>query len=170
MHLNPVSPRVDGVVTKVYVENNQTVNAGDPLVDLDPRDYQVTLDQIAAALAQARSQVTAQQPNVPITQAENVTNVSGAKANVADARAALAAAEHDRDSASARLAEAEANKTKALADLGRYKILIAHEEVSQQEYDQVAATAAAQTAVVTASQSAVASAGSRSRSEARPGG
>src|ERR1700748_1717245 len=44
-HLNPIAARIDGNVVRVYVENNQTVKAGDPLVDLDPRDYQVALDQ-----------------------------------------------------------------------------------------------------------------------------
>jgi membrane fusion protein, multidrug efflux system len=158
MHLNPTSPRVDGVVLKVYVDNNQMVRAGDPLVDLDPRDYQVTLDQAQAALAQARSQVTAQVPNIAITQVESVTNVASAEANVADTQAALAAAENDRDSASARLSEAEANNVRAQADLGRYKILIANDEISRQDYDRVAATAAAQAATVSASRSAVASA------------
>ena len=38
-HLNPISARIDGTITKVYVEDNQIVKAGDPLVDLDPRDY-----------------------------------------------------------------------------------------------------------------------------------
>jgi len=158
MHLYPVSSRIDGVVLKVYVEDNQMVHAGDPVVDLDPRDYQAALDQADASLAQARSQVTAQQPNIPITQVENVTNIASAEAGVAGAQAALSAAEHDRDSASAKLSEAEAHNTSAQADLGRYKILMAHEEVSQQEYDQVAATAAAQAASVAASRAAVASA------------
>jgi membrane fusion protein (multidrug efflux system) len=158
MHLNPVSPRVDGVILKVYVEDNQIVHAGDPLVDLDPADYKVSLSQAQAALAQARSQVTAQQPNIPITQVENVANISSAQANLANTRAMVAAAEHDRDAASARLTEAEANNNKAQADLARYKILIAREEVSQQEYDQIAATAAAQAASVTANRAAVQSA------------
>lgn len=159
MHLNPVTPRVDGTITKVYVENNHYVHAGDPLVDLDPRDFQVSLDQAVAALTQARSQVTAQQPNIPITQVENTANISSAAAAVANSRAALGAAEHDRDSAAARLAEAEANNARAQADLGRYKILIANEEVSQQDYDQVNAAAKAQTANVTANRAAVQSAG-----------
>lgn len=158
MHINPVSSRVDGVISKVYVDNNQTVKAGDPLVDLDPRDYQIAVDKAQAALAQARSQVTAQQPNIPITQVENSTNISTGEASVANARAVLAASEHDRDSAAAKLAAAEADNSKAQSDLGRYKILIAHEEVSQQEYDQIAATAAAQAANVAASRAAVASA------------
>jgi len=158
MHLDPISPRVDGTIVKVYVEDNQFVHAGDPLVDLDPRDFQVAIDQSKAALAQARSQVTAQQPNIPITQAENAANVSSGEANVQNALAAVGAAEHDRDSAAARLAEAEANNTKAQADLARYKILIAQEEVSQQEYDQVAATAKAQAANVAAAGATVSSA------------
>lgn len=158
MHLNPVSSRIDGVVLKVYVEDNQVVHAGDPLVDFDPRDYEAALDQAEAALDQARSQVIGQLPNIPITQVENVTNIASAEAKVADAEAAVAAAVQDRASAVAKLSEAEAHNTSAQADLGRYKILMAHEEVSRQEYDQVAATASAQTASVTAARAAVASA------------
>lgn len=158
MHLDPISSRVEGTIFKVYVENNQLVHAGDPLVDFDPRDFQVALDQSQAALAQARSQVTAQQPNVPITQVENTANISTSEASVTTAQAAVAAAEHDRDAAAARLAEAEANNSKAQADLARYKILIAREEVSRQEYDQIEAAAKAQTANVAASKSAVESA------------
>jgi membrane fusion protein (multidrug efflux system) len=159
MHLDPVTPRIDGTITKVHVENNQFVHAGDPLVDLDPRDYQVALAQAQAALGQARSQVTAQQPNVPITQEESTTNITSGEAAVAGAQAALAAAEHDRDAAAARLSEAEANNAKAQADLDRYKILITKEEVSRQEYDQVVANAKSQAANVAANRSAVESAG-----------
>ena len=158
MHLDPISPRVDGTIVKVYVENNQSVKAGDPLVDLDPRDFQVALDQVTAALGQARSQVTAQQPNVPITQVESATNISTSEAELANSDAAVAAAQHDRDAAAARLAEAEANNSKAQSDLARYKILIANEEVSQQEFDQVDAAAKAQAANVAANRSAVESA------------
>lgn len=157
-HLNAVTSRVDGTIIKVYVEDNQMVNAGDRLVDLDPRDFEVAVDQARAQVAQAASMVTAQRPNLPITEVENTTNISTAEASVASARAALAAAQHDRDTAAARLSEAEANNARAQADLARYKILIANEEVSMQEYDQVAAVAKAQAATVAGSRSAVASA------------
>jgi membrane fusion protein, multidrug efflux system len=150
-HLNAISSRIEGTIIRVYVEDNQIVKPGDPLIDLDPRDYQVSLDQALAQLAQARSMVFAQQPNVPLTQVENVTNISTGEADVANAQAALAAAQRDRESYAAKLAEAEANAAKAEADLRRYKQLIAKEEVSQQEYDQVAATANAQQAVVASS-------------------
>lgn len=158
MHLAPIGARVDGTIVKVYVEDNQFVHAGDPLVDLDPRDLQVAVDQATAVLSQARIQVTAQQPNIPITQEENTANVTSGGAGVTDAEAAVGAAEHDRDASAARLTEAEANSAKAQADLARYKILIAHEEVAQQEYDQVDATAKAQMANVVAARSSLASA------------
>jgi membrane fusion protein (multidrug efflux system) len=158
-HLIPVTSRIDGTVTRVYVDNNDAVNAGQPLIDLDRRDLQVTLDQAQAQLAQAKSMVIAQQPNIPITQVENTSNISAGEADVANAQAALSAAQRDRETAAARLAEAEANNAKAQADLQRYKLLIAKEEVSQQEYDQVVAAAKAQAASVVASQSSLQSAG-----------
>lgn len=158
-HLNPISSRIDGTITKVYVDDNQTVKVGDPLVDLDPRDFQVALDQARAQLAQARNMVVAQRPNVPITQVENVTNISTGEADVANAQAALGAAERDRESAAAKLAESEANNAKAQADLERYKLLIAKDEVSRQEYDQVVATAKSQSAAVAANRASVESAG-----------
>ncbi|MGA2212704.1 MAG: HlyD family secretion protein, partial [Bryobacteraceae bacterium] len=159
-HLNSISSRVDGSITRVYVDNNQTVQAGQPLVELDPRDFQVAIDQVRAQVAQARSQVTAQQPNVPITRIESNTNISGAEADVANAEAGVAVAERDHESAVARLAEAEANSARAQADLARYTLLIKNEEVSQQEFDQVAATAKAQDATVTANRAAVQAAAS----------
>lgn len=156
-HLNSVTSRVDGMITKVYVDDNQPVKAGDPLVDLDPRDFEVALDQAKSALLQARTMVIAQEPNIPITQTENATSLSTGEAEVANAGAALSAAESDRQTAAARLAEAEANNARAQADLARYKLLIAKEEVSQQEFDQIAATAKAQLAMVDASRAALAS-------------
>src|SRR5580658_7867657 len=158
-HLNAISSRVDGSITRVYVDDNQFVKKGDPLVDLDPRDFQVAVDEARAQVAQARSQVTAQQPNVPITQIESSTNITGAEADVANAEAAIGVSERDRESAVARLAEAEANAAKAKADLSRYTLLIKNEEVSQQEFDQVAATAKAQDATVDANRATVESAG-----------
>jgi membrane fusion protein (multidrug efflux system) len=158
-HLNSVSSRVDGSIIHVYVDNNQIVKAGDPLVDLDPRDFQVTLDQARAQVAQAHSQVVALQPNIPITEVENTSNITGAEADVANAEAAIGVAERDRETAAARLAEAQATLSKWQSDLARYTVLIKNEEVSQQEFDQVAATVKAQEASVAANRAAVESAG-----------
>ena len=52
-HLNSIASRVAGTVQAVYVENDQPVKAGQPLVDLDPSDYRVQVDQARATYEQA---------------------------------------------------------------------------------------------------------------------
>ena len=62
-HLDPVSTRVNDTVVRVYVENTYHVKAGQPLVDLDPRDYQVAVENAQANLAEAEQSVKAAQQN-----------------------------------------------------------------------------------------------------------
>ena len=100
-HLNPVTSRIDGTIVQVYKDNNQTVKAGDPLVDLDPRDMQVALDQSRGQAAQARSMIAEQRPNISITQVQNSTSITTAEADVATARAREAVAAQDRVTAAA---------------------------------------------------------------------
>jgi membrane fusion protein (multidrug efflux system) len=50
-HLDPISTRINDTVVRVYVENTYQVKAGQPLVDLDPRDYQVAVENAEANLA-----------------------------------------------------------------------------------------------------------------------
>jgi membrane fusion protein (multidrug efflux system) len=66
-HLDPVSTRIDDTVIRVYVENTYRVKAGQTLVDLDPRDYQVAVENAAANLAQAEQGVKAAQQNYELS-------------------------------------------------------------------------------------------------------
>ena len=76
-----VSSKVAGYVEQVLVADNQLVKAGQPLLRVDPRDYQ-------AQAAQFRSQVA-------MTGAE----VSGLEAQIAEQQAAISAARADLDAA-----------------------------------------------------------------------
>jgi membrane fusion protein, multidrug efflux system len=163
-HLNPVSARINGTVIGVYTDNNRSVVQNQTLVDLDPRDYQAAADQARASLAQARGQLAAANPNVPITETTNVTDLSTATEEVTSGEAALAAAQHDYDSAVADLRQAEANNVEAQADEKRYRELVAKDEVSHELYDQKLAAARAQAAQVDARRSA-AQAGARAVEE-----
>src|SRR6266704_1094420 len=66
-HLNAISARISGHVEKLLVDDNQCVNAGTPLVQIDPRDYQVAVDRAKADYADALAAAQAAQVNVPIT-------------------------------------------------------------------------------------------------------
>ena len=92
-HLNAISSRISGTVIHVYVENNQAVTAGQLLAELDPRDYQVALQQARAAYVQAGAQVRAENPNLPIVQTTNQTTISTSNADVVAAQAAVSAAQ-----------------------------------------------------------------------------
>jgi membrane fusion protein (multidrug efflux system) len=142
-HLNGITARIDGDVKAVHVEENQSVQAGDVLVELDPRDYEVAVDQARAQLLKAQAGERAENPNLPITQSTSETSVSTTRSEVANAEAALAAAERDQLAAQSRVLEVEANNGKAQADVARYKSLVDKNEVARADYDQVVGTAKA---------------------------
>lgn len=158
-HMNPIASRIAGTIQAVHVEDNQQVRAGEPLIELDPRDYDVALAQAKADLNQAEADSATVRPNLPITVVGNVTDEATGRAEVTNAEASLAAAQHDYDNAVARLNSSEATDARAQSDLQRYSDLIRKEEVAQSDYDQYVATAKAQSATVEANRAAVASAG-----------
>ena len=159
-HLNPVAARVQGTVSAVYVEDDQAVQAGQPLVDLDTRDLEVSLAQAQANYDQAVAQLHAEDPNVPITQTTNASDISSQQAEVLTAEASLSAARSDYETAVAKVRQAEANNEKSKSDLARYQQLLDKREIAQSDYDQYLANARSQQAVVNA---AIASADSAAK-------
>jgi membrane fusion protein, multidrug efflux system len=157
-HLMPLSARVSGYVTKVNVDDNQYVTAGSVLVEIDPRDYQVAVDQAKAALEDATATAQASNLNVPITDVNTSSQISSSEADIENANAGIAAALQQYDAAQAQLEQAQANSTKSQLDLVRYKQLVDKQEVSQQTYDQAVAAAKADAAGVVAARSSAAAA------------
>lgn len=156
-HLNAIASRVSGTVQGVYVENDQPVKAGQPLVDLDPRDYEVQVAQAQASYEQAVALEEAEGPNVPITVTSNRSTVNVDSEGVTNSDAAVASAQRDYDSNVAKLRQAEANNQKSQSDLVRYKQLVDKGEISLSDYDQYVANAGSEAAAVEASRFAAAS-------------
>ncbi len=153
-HIDPVSARVSGTVVRVLTDDNQLVKAGDLLVELDPKDYEVALQRARADLADAMANAAAAHVGVPLTS----TTSSG---QLAAATAGLEAAKKEIDAANARVQEAQANYTKAATDLKRYSELIKKDEISQQQYDAAVTTESSARATLEAARAAVASAQGR---------
>ena len=149
-HLNPVSPRVAGHIQKLMVEDNQFVQAGTPLLQIDPRDYQVLVARAKADYDSAVAAAKAAGVNVPITSTSTGSQLASATAEIQGAQAALLGAQQQSEAANAQLAQADANNVKAQNDLARYKQLISKQEISQQQYDQAYAAAQAGAASVDA--------------------
>ena len=140
-HLMQVSARVNGHVLKVDVQENQVVKAGDVIAELDPRDYQIAVENAEAALASAQANAAAAKVNVPIVTTNTRSNLSAANADVTGAHATIEQAEQQLAAAHAQVAQAQANATRAEADLERYKPLVAKDVISKQQYDAAVASA-----------------------------
>ena len=178
-HIVQVSPKVSGNVLKVYVTDNQNVNAGDLIAELDTRDLQAKVDQAEAALNAGLSQQKQAQTQVNLTRASTRASVRQASAGVQQARSGVtgaragAASERSRTSqasagvntaqantqqAQAELAAAQAEATRANADVQRYQVLFDKDEVSRQRLDQAIAAARTANAQVEAANERVAAA------------
>ena len=154
-HVNSISARVSGHVVKLNIRDNQYVQAGTVLVEIDPTDFQTKLEQAKAAYQNALAEAQAAQVNVPVTGVTATGQLSSAQAEVASARAGVSAASQQYDAAKAQLLSAQANNNKAQSDLQRYKMLVEKQEISQQQYDQAFAAAQASAAAVDAAQANV---------------
>lgn len=161
-HLHPIGSRVSGTVLKLLVEDNQMVEAGTVLVQLDPKDFQVAVDKARASLAEAEANMHETQGLVLITNTTTGSQLTSAEAAVREVEAAVNAALKSVEVAQARLITAQArvrevraNAEKAARDLERMKVLIAKEEISQQQFDSVSASAESSKAQVESTESQV---------------
>jgi membrane fusion protein (multidrug efflux system) len=120
-HITVIAPRISAFVSRVLVDDNQHVNAGDTLVVLDDRDLRVRLEQAEAELRAAQSAV-------------------GGKGTAGQAQAQLQATRAEAASAQATVTAAESDYKKAAADLARYRGLAAQKIIPAQQLDAAQAT------------------------------
>jgi membrane fusion protein (multidrug efflux system) len=165
-YIYPVSSRVTGYVNRVMVDDNQYVQAGTVLVQLDATDYEVAIANAKAALANDQSNAASLTTNVPITSVNTSSQITNAEAEIHNAEAGLVGAQRQFDAAEASLRQAEANDLKAQDDVNRYKPLVMKEEIAQQQYTQAVDSQRATAAAVDSAR-AVAAAAEQSIAQAR---
>ncbi len=146
--LYQVSSRVTGQVIKVYVEDNQPIKVGDPIAEIDPRDYQVALEQAQANLASAQAAAIQATVNVPITSVNVNTSVSTTGSDVQGSSASVEQARKEAQAAEARVVAAKATAVKSHLDVERYTPLVEKDVISKQQFDAAVATDAANQAAV----------------------
>jgi membrane fusion protein (multidrug efflux system) len=152
-HVTPIAARVGGTVLKVSVTENQEVEAGTVLVEIDRRDFELELERRRAELADAEAAAMAARAGVPITSTTATSQVSSARGGIEQADASVREAEQAIDAAKARLVtaqarlrEAQSTASRTARDVERFKPLLAKDEISQQQFDAAAAAADAASA------------------------
>ena len=186
--ITQVATRVGGPIIQLNVTDNQYVEKGAVLAQIDPREYQVALDHANAELADARANAIAAGINVPIATVSTSSDIRTAAGGLDEAQAGITVSNSQVEAARAQLSAAEARvrervatATRAARDVERLKPLVAKEEISQQQFDATvsaadaakataeeaeADVAAARTAVAVAEQRAVQARAGATRAEA----
>jgi membrane fusion protein, multidrug efflux system len=161
-HINAISGRITGNVIAVLADDEQFVKAGDVLVRIDPRDYEVAVAKAEADLLDAEAALETSRIDIPITTANTSSQLKTANSGRADATAflvgsqrQLSAARDRLETARAEVREAQANVKKTADDVVRYKLLVDKNEIPRQQYDTAVAEAAAAQATLDARNSAV---------------
>ncbi|MFZ1940388.1 MAG: HlyD family secretion protein [Terracidiphilus sp.] len=152
VHLYPVSARISGYVQQVNVDDNQWVNEGSALVQIDPRDYEVALERAQATLGTSQAAARSSNIDVPVSSVDTSSQLKFTSSDIKDAEAAIQAAEKQATAAHARVLEAQAENVKAQDDVTRYHLLLTKEEVPQQVYDHAYAAAATDVAAIAAAE------------------
>ena len=150
-----ISSRIAGHVQNVLVNQNQYVEAGKLLVQLDPSDFETALSQAEANLEAAEASYEAARVNVPIIHVNTGTVLRNANVDVASAEEAVTESESDLTADQARVIAAQANYHKAQLDVQRYTPLVEKDIISKQEFDAAVATATADRAAVEEAQADV---------------
>jgi membrane fusion protein, multidrug efflux system len=132
------------------VEDNQYVQQGATLVEIDPEDYQVALAKAQADLATAEATARSLNIDVPISSVDTSSQLQYTGSDIENAKAAIAASEKQVAAAKARVLEAVAGNVKAQDDVQRYHLLLIKDEIPKQTYDYAVASAQTETAAVDA--------------------
>ena len=112
-----VAPKVRGLISAILVGDNQTVQAGQPLVRIDPEEFDARVSTASADLQDATARLDAARATLTSLGADE----SLAAANVAAAQTAIAST--------------DAQDVRARADRARYEHLVASGAVAQRDAD-----------------------------------
>jgi len=136
-HVNVVSSRISGTVLYVnpQAENNQYIQAGTLLLELDPNDYQAALEHARADLATREATARSAEVNVPITNASAFSQLRLAEAAHEEAIAAVDSEEANLAAAQHKVQQDEAVYSRADRDRVRWRGLVDGGVVSRSEYD-----------------------------------
>lgn len=135
-HIYRITPRISGYVTKVHVQDNQKVKEGEPLLSLDPTDYEVDLAEAKASLAEAEATLTSLELGVPLEVVQTEQKVRAARAQLESLRKSMDKVFKDEEAAAQDLKRTEALHELSLIELRRIRELAKTKVASESQLDQ----------------------------------
>ncbi|APR80258.1 Membrane fusion component of tripartite multidrug resistance system [Minicystis rosea] len=139
-HLVNVASRINGQVARVLVKDNQLVEAGETIIEIDDRDLVAKLAGARADLASAEAALAAAKAQLALTDRSVAANLAQAKGTLAQASSGWASTRASEQQARADIAAAESKRALAKLDVDRAESLRQKEAISQAELDARRAT------------------------------
>jgi membrane fusion protein (multidrug efflux system) len=134
-HILNVAARATGQVGRVLVHDNQLVEEGDVLVEIDDRDLQARLLGARADLASAKAQVASANAQLALTERNVAASLKQAKGGITQASSGFLTSRAASDQARADIAVAVSKRTLSESDKKRAETLFADGAIAQIEVD-----------------------------------
>lgn len=146
-HITYISSRISGTVSNVLIDEHQRIKKGDILVQLDPEDHRVEVNEAEASFAQAQHQAAAAKSKIEqssLSALGETAQANGAinavQAEIVTAKSAVLQAGDQVRQSRARLKELVAQEEFARTDFQRYKTVYENHAVTKQQYDKAQQT------------------------------
>jgi membrane fusion protein (multidrug efflux system) len=130
-----ISSRIPGTVLRVLVDNDHPVQAGQVLVELDPRDYRIEVDRARAGLARVEANIRAAELSVPLTDTVTESQLQAAEAVVQGAKDKTQEIRHRLEELQQKRNAAQAELQHAQRDFERFENLFQQGAGSEQQRD-----------------------------------
>jgi len=130
-----ISSRIPGTVQEIYVENDTAVKTGQALITLDPRDYQLAVDEAQAALTRTEAEMKAMGLSVSQSDIQTSAQQDSAQSGVGEAQDRVAEGEHKLEALKQQRIAVQADLAIARRDFERYDRLLKQQAIAQQQWD-----------------------------------
>ena len=130
-----ISSRIPGTVQDILVENDTAIKEGQTLIILDPRDYQLAVDEAQAALTRIEAELKGMGLSVSQSDIQTSAQQDSAQSGVGEAQDRVTEGEHKLEALKQQRIAAQADLTIARRDFERYDRLLKQQAIAQQQWD-----------------------------------
>ncbi|MBN1545295.1 MAG: HlyD family secretion protein [Syntrophaceae bacterium] len=130
-----ISSRIPGTILEVLVDNDTAVKAEQTLITLDPRDYQLAVDEAQAALARIEAEIKAMGVTISQSDIQTAAQQDSAESGVGEAQDRVREGEHKLEALKQQRIAALADLTIARRDFERYDRLYKQQAIALQQWD-----------------------------------
>jgi membrane fusion protein (multidrug efflux system) len=130
-----ISSRIPGTVQEIFVENDTAVKTGQALITLDPRDYQLAVDEAQAALTRTEAEMKAMGLSVSQSDIQTSAQQDSAQSGVGEAQDRVVEGEHKLEALKQQRIAVQADLAIARRDFERYDRLLKQQAIAQQQWD-----------------------------------